>query len=114
MKKILVVDDDKTLLDIVNRDLTLHGFDVQTYSAGNVSDIVKWNNPNLILLDMRYFGRFGAQICKELKEKYTIPIVLFSAETDEGNEFADYSADAFIQKPFDIKKLVDTIELLVN
>lgn len=114
MKKILVVDDDEDILYVVTELLTSYGFDVQTHSTGNVSEIVKWNNPNLILLDICFFGKFGTEICKELKEQYTIPIILFSADVKQGREFAEYNADAFVQKPFDIKQLVDTINLHVN
>ena len=114
MKKILVVDDDEAILDVVTELLESNGFEVHPHSTGNVSEIVKWNHPNLILLDIHFFGRFGTQICKELKEKYTIPIILFSADTKQGSEYADYSADGFIAKPFDVKQLVDTINQYVN
>ena len=115
MKKILLVDDDEDILDIVKSILTLNGFDVKTHSSNfNVSEIVKWNYPDLILLDIRFFGKLGTEICKELKEIYDIPIILFSADTRHGNEFAQCNADAFIQKPFDIKQLVETINLHVN
>ena len=115
MKKILLVDDDEDILDAVKSILTLNGFDVQTHSSNsNVSEIVKWNYPNLILLDIRFFGKLGTEICKELKEIYDIPIILLSADTKHGNEFEQFNADAFIQKPFDIKQLVDTINLHVN
>ena len=115
MKKILLVDDDEDILDAVKSILTLNGFDVQTHSSNsNVSEIVKWNYPNLILLDIRFFGKLGTEICKELKEIYDIPIILLSADTKHGNKFEQFNADAFIQKPFDIKQLVDTINLHVN
>ncbi len=115
MKKILVVDDDEDIVEIVQHLLTSYGFEVYTHSTGsNVTDIVKWNYPNLILLDIRLYGKPGTQICKELKELYNIPVILFSADTQHGKEYLQYSADAFIQKPFDIKQLVNVINLHVN
>jgi DNA-binding response OmpR family regulator len=115
MKKILLVDDDEDILDIIESILKLNGFDVQTHSSNvDVSEIVKWNYPNLILLDIRFFGKLGTEICKELKQTYDIPVILISADTKRGNEFELCKADAFIQKPFKIKHLVDTINLYVN
>ncbi len=115
MKKILVVDDDEDIVEIVQHLLTSYGFEVYTHSTGsNVTDIVKWNYPNLILMDIRLYGKPGTRICKELKELYNIPVILFSADTQHGKEYLQYSADAFIQKPFDIKQLVNVINLHVN
>ena len=116
MKKILVVDDDEDILHIVKHILTSHGFDVQTHSTGlNVPDIVTHHHPNLILLDIRLPGKLGTEVCKELKQIHTnLPIILFSAHADQGEAFAICNADGFIQKPFDIKNLIDTINVHVN
>lgn len=113
MKKILVVDDDKDIAEVVKMILISHGFDVLTHNTGfNVPDIVKEYKPDLILLDIRLPGKLGTEICKELKEvsKYP-PILLFSAHAKEGESFSICNADGFIQKPFDVKKLIDTINL---
>ncbi len=115
MKKILVVDDDPDILEIVKYILTLRGFDVQTHSTGlDLSEVVMSYDPNLILLDILLPGKLGTQACKELKLVHTIPIILFSAHSDERKSFEKWNADAFIQKPFDIDQLVDTINLHLN
>jgi two-component system response regulator VicR len=116
MKKILVVDDDEDILNVVQRILVLHGFDVQTHSTGlNVPDIVMDYHPNLILLDIRLPGKLGTEVCKELKQIHTdIPILFFSAHAEQGQAFASCEADGFIQKPFEIKNLIDTINLHLN
>jgi DNA-binding response OmpR family regulator len=116
MKKILVVDDDIDILNIVEHILLSHGFDVQTHSTGlGVPDIVMHYHPNLILLDIRLPGKLGTEVCKELKQIDThLPIILFSAHADQGKAFALCDADGFIQKPFDIKNLINTINLNVN
>ncbi len=115
MKKILVVDDDPDILQIVKYILTQHGFDVQTHSTGlDLSEVVMSYDPNLILLDIRLPGKLGTQLCKELKQMYDIPIILFSAHSDERKSFEKWNADAFIQKPFDIDHLVNTINLHLN
>jgi DNA-binding response OmpR family regulator len=115
MKKILVVDDDKDVLEIVEFALTSKGFDVRIHSTSvNVVKVVKYYNPDLILLDVHLPDKLGTQICKELKEIYTIPIILLSAYGDHQKSLAQGSADAFIIKPFDIVELVNTINLLLK
>ncbi len=115
MKKILVVDDDPDISQIVKYILTVRGFDVETHTTGlNVDEVVMSYNPNLILLDIRLPGKLGTQVCKELKQKHTIPVILFSAHSDERKSFQKWDADAFIQKPFDIDELLNTIRLHLN
>jgi DNA-binding response OmpR family regulator len=116
MKKILVIDDDEAILRVVKLILTSHGFDVQTHSTGlDVPDIVMHYHPNLILLDIRLPGKLDTEVCKELKQIHTnLPIILFSAHAEQGKAFALCDADAFIEKPFDIQNLIDTINLHVN
>lgn len=116
MKKILVVEDDADILDIVQQILVSHGFDVQTHSTGlGVPDIVMHYHPNLILLDIRLPGKLGTEVCRELKQIDTnLPILLFSAHADQGEALAICDADGFIQKPFGIKNLITIINLHLN
>ncbi len=112
MKKILIVDDDTDVLEIVKLALTSKGFDVNTHSTSvNVAKVVKYYNPDLILLDIHLPKKLGTQICKELKETYTIPIILISAHSGYEKTFTGSSADAFMIKPFDIDQLVKIINL---
>ena len=116
MKKILIVDDDEDILDIVSCLLTLNGFNVKTHSTGfDVPDVVLHYHPNLILLDIRLPGKLGTEICKELKQLNSeLPIILFSANAEKGKAIAISNANDFIEKPFDIKNLIDTIKLHLN
>ena len=111
MKKILVVDDDEDILHIVKYLLTSRGFDVQTHSSGlNVPEVVRSYGPNLILLDVLLPEQSGIQICKELKQMYTIPVILISAYSDYKKLFVESRSDAFVEKPFDTDQLVNTIK----
>jgi DNA-binding response OmpR family regulator len=116
MKKILIVDDDEDILNVVQHILTSHGFHVQTHSTGlNVPDVVMHYHPHLILLDIRLPGKLGTEVCKELKQKHTnLRILLFSAHAQQEEAFASCDADGFIQKPFDTKNLIDAIKLHLN
>lgn len=115
MKKILVVDDDEDILEVVKWILTSHGFDVHTHPTGlNVPEVVMKYVPDIILLDIRLPGKSGTEVCKELKQTYPTPIILFSAHIKEAQALAICHADAFIQKPFEMKQLVNTINLHLN
>lgn len=116
MKKILVVDDDQNILEVVKFILTSNGFDVLTLATGqDVPEVVLHYQPNLILLDIRLPGKLGTEICKELKQIHTdLPIILFSAHAEEGRSPDIKVADAFIQKPFDIRNFVNSVKLHMN
>ena len=110
MKKILIIDDDADIVDIVGDILISKGFDARTHRSGsNVPDVVKNYNPDLILLDIRLYGESGTDICRELKRRYNTPIILFSADTRLGEAFADCDADGFLSKPFTISDLLNII-----
>lgn len=115
MKKILVVDDDADILEVLHYILTSHGFDVLTHLTGlDVPEVVMMYQPDLILLDISLPGKSGTQVCSELKLIHTIPIILISAHSKEGKAFAECNADAFIEKPFDMYELLNTINVHLN
>lgn len=113
MKKILVVDDDVNILEVVDMLLSRNGYEVLTHSTGfNVVDLVKKHAPDLVILDIHLPGKLGSEICKELKTINNLPpILLFSADTKEGDAFAVCKADGFIKKPFDIHDFLEVIKL---
>lgn len=114
MKKILIVDDDPEILSVVKNILISHGFEVLTDSTClHVEDIVKSFRPDLILLDVRLPGKQGDEICKELKEIHSIPILLFSANSRE-QIIRECKADGFIAKPFDLRDFVEMIQFHLN
>lgn len=115
MKKILVVDDDPDITEIVKLILTRNGFEVYIHSTGyKVPEAVKECAPNLILLDINLPGRSGIDICKDLKDAGTrTPVLLFSAHA-KIDSIVKCKADGFVQKPFDVKELVETVHLHLN
>ena len=112
MKKILVIDDDKDILEVVRISLQFYGFHVKTHSTGlNVPDVVQQYQPDLILLNIFLPDKPGTEICKELKQLNSkTPIILFSAHAGKGKAFSVCKANGFIQKPFDIPQFVKTIK----
>jgi DNA-binding response OmpR family regulator len=109
MKKILLVDDDHDMLDVVKLILIQNGFNVRTNSNGyNLPQMINEYNPDIILLDVRLPGKPGTELCKELKETFSLPVILFSAEPKI--LFNEWDADDFIQKPFEINHLITVIK----
>jgi len=116
MKKILVIDDNEDILNDVEEILISHNFEVYThYKASDLQEVTKRNKPDLILLDIRLPGKLGTDVCKELKQLDSkLPIVLFSAHAEKEKTLGSCGANDFLEKPFDIKSLIDTINLHVN
>jgi DNA-binding response OmpR family regulator len=111
MCKLLVIDDDKDLLDIVKSLLTKRGFDVETDDNWqNGFEKIREFEPQIILLDVFLSGIDGLDICKQLKSNPLtshIPIVIFSAYPRIAESaIYEYDADDFIAKPFEVNDLV--------
>ena len=113
MSKILVVDDDVDILSVMEILLSMKGFDVQVTSKGeNAFPKAESFKPDLILLDVLISGYDGRTICKQLKshkETSHIPVIMFSAHPGAAATIADYGADDFISKPFDVSNLMSKV-----
>jgi DNA-binding response OmpR family regulator len=113
MSKILVVDDDVDILSVMEILLSMKGFDVQVTSKGeNAFPKVESFKPDLILLDVLISGHDGRTICRQLKSNKDtshIPVIMFSAHPGAAAAIADYGADDFIAKPFDVNNLMKKV-----
>ena len=113
MKKILVVDDDIDILNVVQLVLDANGFEVVAISNWQqINTQVDEFNPDLILLDVSLGTQDGRNICKQLKSNNNtkhISVILFSANHNIEKSLPECLADNFIPKPFDINDLVEGI-----
>ena len=113
MKKILVVDDDVDILNVVQLVLDVNGFEVlATPNWQQINTHIDAFKPDLILLDVSLGTQDGRNICKQLKSNNNtkhIPVILFSANHNIDKSVAECLADNFISKPFDINDLVEGI-----
>jgi len=115
-KKILAVDDDNDILDVIRIILEEEGYEVVTLANGkHVFDIVKETSPDLILLDVMLGGLDGRDICRALKEDESfkkIPVVMISASHNLNNLLLMPGApDNFLAKPFDIDHLLEMVKI---
>lgn len=119
-KKILVVDDEAQLVDMVKMRLEANNYDVITASDGQLAlERARGEKPDLIILDLMLPKIDGYKVCRMLKfdEKYKkIPIIMFTARAQESDmkRGAEVGADAYITKPFDSKLLLNKIEELIS
>lgn len=113
MAKILVIDDDVDILSVMEILLSMKGFNVEVTAKGeNTFPKIESFKPDLILLDVLISGYDGRVICKQLKSKEetkSIPVIMFSAHPGAAATIADYGADDFIAKPFNVANLIDKI-----
>ena len=118
MKRILIVDDDVDILNVLNVVLKFHGFEVISTQLGTevVTKTLSFS-PNLILLDVFLSGIDGRDVCNKLKEDSEtkkIPVIMFSAHSNKKEILQYCQADDFIAKPFDITELVSKINGLID
>jgi len=119
-KKILIVDDEAQLVEMLKLRLESCGYEALTALDGQVGlDRAKKDRPDLIILDLMLPKIDGYKICRMLKfdEKYkSIPIVMFSARAQESDEKLGYEvgADAYIVKPFESSVLLAKIKELLK
>ena len=114
--RILAVDDDKDILDVLQFILEDSGYEVETLSDGRyLFEKIEAHVPDLILLDIMLGNMDGRELCKTVKtreETVNIPVILISASHNIANTLNQKGApNAFIAKPFDISELLDTIKL---
>jgi DNA-binding response OmpR family regulator len=115
-KRILVVDDDTGILEVLTDILYEYNFDVKAISRGElVFDEVNAYHPDLILMDVMLSGMDGRNICKSLKadpQLSWIPVILLSANINAYNVMFDKGApNDFLAKPFDMDNLIYRIEM---
>ena len=113
--KILIVDDEKDIVEFIQYNLEQEGFQVITaYNGREAIEIIK-EKPDLIVLDVMMSDLSGYDVCKKIKadEKYkNIPILFLTAKSSEQDEVhgLDLGADDYITKPVSIKKLIARIK----
>lgn len=112
--KILVVEDEPSLIFTLRDTLESEGYDVVVSEEGTQAiEMVKEHKPDLMLLDIMLPGKSGYDIMEELrKEKFTFPVIMLTAKDQEPDKVKGLSlgADDYLTKPFGVKELLARIE----
>ncbi len=115
-EKILVVDDEKDILELIDYNLSKNGYRVKTVTSGeDALELIKENDYDLIILDLMLPGVDGFDICKIIKsdkQKASIPIVMVTAKADEADKVAglEIGADHYVTKPFSPRELLAIVK----
>jgi len=117
MKKILVLDDNIEILEVIKEVLSYEHFDVQGLAASrDILSVATDFHPDLIILDYRLQDGNGGEICRMFKCHSifkNVPVIMCTAYTTPNLSFADFGCDAVIEKPFDIDEIVNTVNRLL-
>lgn len=117
---ILVVDDEKDLLDLIEYNLKKEGFDVIKAEDGELGiELARERKPNLVLLDIMMPKMDGLEVCDVMradKDLKSIPIIFLTARSDEKTEVEglDKGADDYITKPISTTKLISRIKAVLR
>ena len=119
MKKnsIVLVEDDEEISRLTALYLDAEGFEVYVVSDGELApDIIKTRNPDLVILDLMLPGKSGIEICKEIREFFSRPILILTASNDDVTEVSllKLGADDYLTKPLKPHVLVARIEALLR
>jgi len=118
MQKILVVDDDKDLLEMVEMTLSRLGYQITTLAKGSgFIKVVESIRPDIILLDIFLGDADGRTLCHKMKLQpayENIPVILYSAGYVPLSTIEHSKADEFMIKPFDIKQLTEKVKKLLG
>ena len=116
-QRILIVDDDNNIAELISLYLTKDCYDTQIVNDGEAAlAAVNSYNPNLILLDLMLPGIDGYQVCREVRAKNNIPIIMLSAKGEIFDKVLglELGADDYIMKPFDSKELVARVKAVLR
>ena len=114
-KKILVVDDEVKIVEVISAYLKNEGYEVVFATNGREAiDKYKSNDIDLIILDLMLPDISGEDVCKEIREISDVPIIMLTAKTDEDSVLNGYSlgSDDYITKPFSPRQLVAKVNAL--
>ena len=110
MAKILVVDDEASIVTMLAYNLKKEGYDVVTAEDGEVA--LESENPDLLLLDIMMPKMDGYEVCRKIREKSNVPIIMLTARADEVDKVVglEMGADDYVTKPFGNRELIARVK----
>ena len=108
-RKVVVVDDEKPIADILEFNLKKEGYDVYcAYDGNDAVDLIYEEEPDIVLLDIMLPGRDGMEVCREVRKKYEMPIIMLTAKDSEIDKVLglELGADDYVTNEITIKDIV--------
>ncbi len=112
-KKILIVDDEKAIVDILNHNLRKDGYStLQAYDGEEALNVFKKEKPDLVLLDVMLPKMDGFSVCKTIRQTDNTPIIMVTAKEDVVDKVIglELGADDYITKPFSVREVMARIK----
>jgi phosphate regulon transcriptional regulator PhoB len=119
-KKILVVDDEKDIVDLITYNLEKEGFStIKAYNGESALELVKAKKPDMVILDLMLPGIRGLEVCKFIRknpETETLPIIMLTAKGDQVDKILglEMGADDYITKPFNVGELIARVRAVLR
>ncbi|MFA5356639.1 MAG: response regulator transcription factor [Candidatus Omnitrophota bacterium] len=119
-EKILIVDDEKDIVKMLDYNLKKEGFrTISAYDGDYGLDLAAREKPDLIILDLMLSGMDGLEVCKELKKEektFSIPIIMLTAKSQESDKIVglELGADDYMTKPFSPRELIARVRALLR
>ena len=119
-KKILVVDDEKDIVELISYNLEQKGFAViKAYDGQMAWERVKTAKPDLVVLDLMIPGIHGLEVCKLIRRDAateTLPIIMLTAKSDQVDKILglELGADDYVTKPFNVRELIARIRAVLR
>lgn len=111
-KRILVVDDEPQITRILRKSLTAHAYEVRTADGGETAmDTFQDFHPDLVITDLQMPDMGGLELCREIRKRSQVPIIVLSVKGEEATKVAalDAGADDYVSKPFGMEELMARI-----
>jgi DNA-binding response OmpR family regulator len=115
--KILVVEDEKNILDVVEAYLKKEGYEVYSTTDGNKAlELFENTSPHLIILDLMLPGISGEDICKKVRSLSDAPVIMLTAKSAEESKLEGFSigADDYVTKPFSPRELMQRVKAVLR
>jgi DNA-binding response OmpR family regulator len=116
-ERILVVDDDESILGLMRYALAEEGYEVTTTGDGAAAeDLFAQVSPALVILDVMLPGKSGLEIARALRARSHVPIIMVSARADEVDRILglEFGADDYVTKPFSLRELMSRVRGLIR
>ncbi|AMR30584.1 hypothetical protein A0256_03660 [Mucilaginibacter sp. PAMC 26640] len=117
-KKILVLDDTEDIINLIKDILSEEDYEVKGFThTDDIIKLIKAEKPDLVLIDYLLTGINGGEFCHQIKKHEDTahtPVIMLSAHARVLNSLGNYGWDAFIEKPFDIDDLKQTVKHVLN
>lgn len=116
-KKILLVEDDASLSEVIKYNLVNNGYDVITASDGiEALETARSEHPDLLVLDLMLPGMDGMEVCRILRNETSIPVIMLTARDDEVDKVLglELGADDYITKPFGMRELLARVKAVLR